>query len=142
MGDNAPPVGSLPPDVVELRLPTRSDYVSVLRATAGVIAGEMSFSYDEVINLRVAVSEAFMMAVSCVGPGQGIEELTVRFIIGADSLEVLIPAPRAYTYDLHGEGEVERRGILSGLVDRLELGSGGAGEPIVRMLKHKSDGGG
>ena len=120
----------------------RPEYVPVLRATAGIIAGEMSFSYDEVLNLRVAVSEAFMMAVSCVASGEdAIGELTVRFTIGARGLEVLIPALRAYTYDLHGEEEMERRGLLRTLVDELELGPGGAGEPIVRILKHKPDGG-
>ena len=133
MGNTGPSVESLPPDVVELRLPTRPEYVAVLRATAGIIAGEMSFSYDEVLNLRVAVT--------CVAPGEeAIGKLTVRFTIGARSLEVLIPAPRAYSYDLHGEGEMERRGLLSTLVDKLELGSGEAGEPMVRMLKHKSAG--
>jgi len=134
VGDNAPQAGSLPAGVVELRLPTTPEYIAVLRATAGVIAGEMSFSYDEVINLRVAVSEAFMMAASCVSRG----ELTARFTIGAGSLEVLIPSPQAYSNNLHGEGEVERRALLNSLVDKLELGSGAAGEPIIRMLKHRS----
>lgn len=142
MGTTGPSEGSLPQGVVELRLPTGPEYVPVLRATAGVIAGEMSFSYDEVLNLRVAVTEAFMMAVSCVAAGEeAIGELTVRFTIGAHSLEVLIPAPTAYTYDLHGEEEMERRGLISTLVDKMELGSGGTGEPIVRMLKHRSAGG-
>ena len=45
-------------DVFELRLPPKSQYVSILRATVGVIAGNMSFNYDEIIQIRTAVSEA------------------------------------------------------------------------------------
>ena len=138
MGNNGALAGWLPGDVIEMRLPTRPEYVSVLRATAGIIAGEMSFSYDEVLNIRVAVSEAFMMAMSCVGPGEGIEEITVRFSIGATGLEVLIPAPRTYFHDPRSQGEMERRMLLGSLVDKLELGSGATGEPMVRMLKHRS----
>ena len=138
MGNTGPLAESLPADVVELRLPTRPEYVSVLRGAAGVIAGEMSFDYDEVLHLRVAVSEAFLMAVSRVGSGNGVGELTVRFIVGATSLEVLIPAPPAHSYNPNGEAGMEHQGLLGTLVDQLDLGSGANGEPIVRIVKHKS----
>ena len=141
MGINGPLDGRLSTDVIEMRLPTGPEYVSVLRATADIIVGEMCFSYNEVLNIKVAVSEAFMMAMSCVGPREAVGELTVRFSIGATSLEVLIPAPRTYSYELRGHEDIERRGLLHSLVDKLELGSGATGEPIVRMLKHRSGGG-
>lgn len=138
MGNTGPLAGSLPGDVVELRLPARPEYVSVLRGAAGIIAGEMSFDYDEVLHLRVAVSEAFLMAVSRVATGEGIGELTVRFIVGASGLEMLIPAPPAYSYNPYDEAEMEYRALLHTLVDQLELGSGADGEPIIRILKHKT----
>ena len=138
MGNTGPSAGSLPPDVVELRLPTRPEYASVLRGAAGIIAGEMSFDYDEVLHFRVAVSEAFLMAVGRVGPG----ELTARFTVGAVGLEMLIPAPPEHSYYPQGEVEMEQRALLHTQVDQLELGSGANGEPIVRILKHKSGSGG
>ena len=35
-------------DTIELRLPAKADYLPVLRATVGVIAGTMSFDYDKI----------------------------------------------------------------------------------------------
>ena len=49
-------------DVVELRLPLKSEYVNVIRATVGVIAGTLDFTYDEVMQFRVALSEIFELA--------------------------------------------------------------------------------
>ena len=46
-----------------MRLPPKPEYLSVLRAAIGVIAGDISFNYDEIIQLRVAVSEAFQMTI-------------------------------------------------------------------------------
>ena len=33
-------------DVIEIQLPPSSEYLAVVRATIGVIAGNMSFNYD------------------------------------------------------------------------------------------------
>ena len=42
------PRGQSTDDTLVLRLPLKSDYLPVLRAALGVIAGSMSFTYDEV----------------------------------------------------------------------------------------------
>ena len=42
-------------DTVHLRLPVKPEYLAVLRATTGVIAGNMDFNYDEVMQIRVAM---------------------------------------------------------------------------------------
>ncbi len=49
-------------DVIELRLPLKLDYLNVIRATVGVIAGALDFTYDEVMQFRVALSEIFELA--------------------------------------------------------------------------------
>ncbi len=53
-------------DVIEIKLPPSSEYLAVVRATIGVIAGNMSFNYDEVIQLRVAASEVFSLAMEWI----------------------------------------------------------------------------
>ncbi len=50
-------------DLIELHLPPKAEYVPIVRALAGVIAGEMSFTYDEIVQIRVAVSELFEIGV-------------------------------------------------------------------------------
>src|SRR5690625_2940891 len=45
-------------DYIEMKLPAKSDYVSVARLTASGIANRMGFDYEAIEDLKVAVSEA------------------------------------------------------------------------------------
>ena len=56
-------------DVIELRLPPRSEYLTLVRAAVGVISGGMPFNYDEIIQLRVAISEAVQMVTQWATQG-------------------------------------------------------------------------
>ena len=130
-------------DIIELRLPPTSDYLSVLRATLGVIAGGMSFNYDEIIQLRVAISEAFSLAIRRVVPEEQTgtaPNLTVRFTVEPERLEILIPSPHAYPAPRAVEEEIESQALLESLMDEVQLGGGSAEEPVVSMAKYKSAG--
>ena len=128
-------------EVVELRMPLRAGYVAVLRATTGVIAGEMSFNYDEVMQLRVAVSEVFDIAVGIVAQRNGASEdgeLATRFLAGPDQLEILITAPVDYTGYLHTQEGYESLGLLESLVDKVEFEAFDSGKTLVRLAKRRS----
>ena len=128
-------------DVIEVRLPLKAGYLSVLRATVGVIAGEMSFNYDEIIQLRVAVSEAFNMAVRWYAEAEPIPasmELAVRFIVGRDRLEISIPNPGDHRAPPPLEEEIESQALLESLMDEVEFGGQVFGKALVQMAKHKS----
>lgn len=130
-------------DVIELRLPPTSDYLPVLRATIGVIAGGMSFNYDEIIQLRVAISEAYNLAIRRVVPEEQTgtaSNLTVRFTMGPERLEILIPSPHGYPAPRPVEEEIESQALLESLMDEVQLGGGSADEPVVTMAKYKSAG--
>jgi serine/threonine-protein kinase RsbW len=45
-------------DYVELRVPAKSRYVSVIRLTISGLATRIGFSYDEIEDLKIAVGEA------------------------------------------------------------------------------------
>src|SRR5690606_26606398 len=45
-------------DVVEVRLPAKSAYVSLLRTTVATLAARLDFTLDEIDDLRIAVDEA------------------------------------------------------------------------------------
>ncbi len=129
-------------EVIKLRLPPNLKYLPVLRATTRAIAGGMYFNYDEIIQLRVAVSEAFELAVKHVS-GQGREssvaELIVCFQEVSEGIEILIPNPSNAKGPYHpdDESEQESRALLSSLVDELELGAGDPNRPLIRMVKYK-----
>ncbi len=133
--------GSWPNDTIELRLPLKPEHLPILRVTTGVVAGVVSFNYDEIMQLRVAVSEVFDLAIKQVTPGSGlseVNELNVRFSAQPDKIEIVITCPKDYTSYLNtGEGR-ESLALLRSLTDELEFGAEVAGKAVICMVKYKS----
>lgn len=128
-------------DTIELRLPLKPEYLPILRATMGVVAGVVSFNYGEIMQLRVAVSEVFDLAIKQVMPGSGlsqVNELAVCFSVHPDKLEIVIIGPKDYTSYLNtGEGR-ESLALLRSLMDEVEFGGEVSGKTVVRMVKCRS----
>ncbi len=128
-------------DVIELRLPLKPEYLLILRATTGVVAGVISFNYEEIMQLRVAVSEVFELAIKHVTPGSGISEvneLVVRFSVYPEKMEILIVGPRDYISYLNTEEGKESLALLRSLTDEVEFGAAVAGKTVVHMVKYKA----
>ena len=109
----------------------------MLRATVGVIAGTMDFRYDDIIQLRVAMSEIFELATRHAEAQRrtsGAEELVVRFKTQPDRLEIEITPPTELAGALTGQDHQENRALLESLMDRVELA---VEERVVRMVKYK-----
>ncbi len=126
-------------DTIELRVPLKAEYVAVLRASVGVIAGGLSMTYDEVMQLRVALSEAFDLAVrhdAHEAPAGG--ELTVRFVVRPGSLEMLVTGPHGYAAHLDREAGRESRALLESLVDEVDSGGQEDGGGVLRLLKRSA----
>jgi len=60
------------PDVVELRLPAASAYLSVLRTATAGLAARLDFTLDEIEDLRIAVDEACAMLLVTAVPGSDL----------------------------------------------------------------------
>ena len=104
----------------------------------GVIAGAMAFNYDEIVQLRVAVSEVFDLAMRGLTgrkPIPDVIELDVSFLAGQGRLEIEIaPATqgqRGINFSDHEESQV----LLNSLMDRAEPCLDNTG---VRMIKYKA----
>ncbi len=132
-------------DIIELRLSLKPEYLPILRATTGVVAGVISFNYDEIMQLRMAISEVFDLAIKHVKPGGGIlqvNELAVRFSVHPDKLEIVTMGPKDYTSYLNtGEGR-ESLALLRSLMDEVEFGGEVAGKTLVCMVKYRLSMGG
>jgi serine/threonine-protein kinase RsbW len=74
-------------DVVELGVPARTAYVSVLRTTAAALAARLDFTLDEIEDLRIAVDEASALLLSQAIPSS---QLTCRFELAGDELTVSV----------------------------------------------------
>ena len=128
-------------DVIEVRLPLTPNYLPIVRATVGVLSGIMSFNYDEIIQLRVAVTEAFNLATRLANKGvNGPDEVTVRFIVGAEKIEILVTNRLGFTGKIDTESEMESCTTLESLMDEVQFGDGAANEPMIRMTKSNTSG--
>ncbi len=128
-------------NVVVLQLPLKAEYLQVLRTTTGVIAGTISFTYDQIMQLRVVISEVFDLAINYVEgkhPSADVHNLAVRFATDPDKIEILITGPKNYTDLLDREEGKESQALLRGLMDEVEFGAEEAGESVIRMVKYKS----
>jgi anti-sigma regulatory factor (Ser/Thr protein kinase) len=107
----------------------------------GVIAGAVSFSYDDIMHLRVAVSEVFDRAIKNVRREEWaseVHDLTVRFGIQPDKIEVLIAYPTGYTGHLASEEAKESQAVVKSLMDEVEFDIEADGKSAVRMVKYQS----
>ena len=128
-------------DALELRLPSKSEYLPVVRAAIGVVAGGMDFNYDGIVQLRVAVSEAFDLAVKRAWqgtPSSSPKELVVRITVALESLEIVIPKTRDMAGRLASEDEVESEALLKSLMDEVEIDGEDSQDAFVRMVKYKT----
>ena len=123
-------------DVIELRLPLKLEYLSVIRTTVGVIAGTLDFTYDEIMQFRVALSEIFELATHLAehegadGPG----DISFRFEPRPDGLRVRVGAAVNVVRDLVAEEQDEGRALLDSLMDGVEFDTDGT----VHMVKYRS----
>lgn len=130
--------GSITGDLVELRVPLKSKYAAVLRSAVGVMAGAMNFNYDEIMHIRVAVSEVFDWAIEGVTGHEstsGPSGVDVRFAPHTDRLEIMFTSPPGAAGALESEAKEESQALLRSLMGRVEIGADGA---VVRMVKYKS----
>ena len=74
-------------DVVAVRLPASSAYLSVLRSTTAGLAARLDFTLDEIEDLRIAVDEACSMLLPAAVPGA---ELDVEYELTPDALRVSV----------------------------------------------------
>ena len=74
-------------DVVEVRLPAASAYLSILRTATAGLAARLDFTLDEIEDLRIAVDEACAMLLPQAVKGR---DLTCRFRLDKDALDVTV----------------------------------------------------
>ena len=131
-------VGGSSSDVIQLRLPLKSPYLTVLRSTVGVIAGTLDFGYDEIMQFRAAMSEVFELAIKRDHDPEGRAEpgeLLARFEPGPDSLQIDLNAGLDLWADLGTDALEESKALLESLMDRVELGPD---KGRVWMVKYKT----
>lgn len=77
-------------DFIEMRFPAKAEYVGVIRLSVSGIANRMGFSYEDIEDLKVAMSEAITNAVEHAYQKDDAGEITIGFGVYEDRLEVMV----------------------------------------------------
>ncbi|WP_440896798.1 anti-sigma B factor RsbW [Amphibacillus sp. Q70] len=121
-------------DFIEMRLPAKSEYVGVIRLSVSGIANRMGFSYEEIEDLKVAISEAMTNATTHAYAEHEDGEVTIGFGVYPDRLEVMV-ADRGGSFDL---AEIKKQIGPYQQSERIEnLREGGFGLFLIDALMDK-----
>lgn len=74
---------------IEIKIPSLSEYVGVVRLAASGIANRLNFNHEEIEDIKIAVSEACTNAVQYAYPGK-IGEVDIVFVVDKEKLEVIV----------------------------------------------------
>lgn len=77
-------------DFIEMKVPAKAEYVGVIRLSISGIASRMGFSYEDIEDLKIAVSEAITNAVTHAYENADEGEVTLGFGVYEDRLEIMV----------------------------------------------------
>jgi anti-sigma regulatory factor (Ser/Thr protein kinase) len=107
-------------DAITLSIPRSSEFHGVARLVVGGLAARLDLSYEQLEDLQLALASILERDGYAVGP-----DVTVRLVVGSDSLEIAIgPLDAAEIHqDLEHEpeGGVSLRRLLETLVQEISL---------------------
>ncbi len=120
-------------DFIEMRFPAKAEYVGVIRLSISGIANRMGFSYDDIEDLKIAMSEAVSNVVAHAYNDEG--EVTVGFGVYEDRLEIMV-ADRGGSFNL--QKIKDDIGPYNKEVEEIEnLREGGFGLFLIKALMDK-----
>lgn len=131
-------------DVVEVTIPARPEFVSVVRLTAAAVAARRGFSYDEIEDLKIAVTEACTALIT--SGSDPAHPMGVRFLLEPAALEVRIEtrSPGVTLHDAASPGGTPLDGnrlgvfLMQCLVDEIEARSNKeSGTAELRLVKRR-----
>jgi serine/threonine-protein kinase RsbW len=79
-----------PLDYVEMKIPSKPEYVGVIRLTVSGISSRMGFSYEEIEDIKIAVSEATTNAIHHAYREKENGVVTLGFGVFENRLEVMV----------------------------------------------------
>ncbi|RUL53671.1 anti-sigma B factor RsbW [Lysinibacillus antri] len=77
-------------DYIELRIPAKPQYVSVMRLTISGLATRVGFSYDQIEDMKIAVSEAITNVVQHAYNDGEDGDIVIGSALYSDKIEVMI----------------------------------------------------
>jgi serine/threonine-protein kinase RsbW len=101
---------------IEITLPVGKEFASLLRLMVSGIASRMNFNLDAVDDLRIAVEEAYLMAMA----HRVADRLKVVFLIQADRLRIDLKGQTEPVEEKEKQSDNFGAFILEAVVDEIE----------------------
>jgi serine/threonine-protein kinase RsbW len=124
-------MNSLGKPSVDLTIPARAEYVSIVRLTASGVANRMGLDIEQIEDIKVAISEVCNRAVLMDSTGDGT--CSLRFILAEDKLTILFYSSKFNINDLFKEDEGLGLSLINALMDEVNVCSNG--EKTLEMIK-------
>lgn len=130
-------------EIVEVTIPPKAEFVSVARLTTATVAAKQSFTYDEIEDLKIAVSEA---CTALMVSGTDGAPLTLRLTLEPQALEIDIETRgpgvelvTAASRTAKKPLDEKRLGIflMQCLVDDVEVRRSPEGKAQIRLVKRR-----
>lgn len=121
-------------DVVELRIPADSAYLSILRTATAGLAARLDFTLDEIDDLRIAVDEASALLLGDAADGA---DLRCLYTLLPDQLLIRV-ATRSRTGDIRPRHTFAWT-VLTALAGDVQTESGPDGEVALLLRKRRGD---
>lgn len=121
-------------DFLEMKVPAKTEYIAVVRLTVSGVANRMGFSYDDIEDIKVAVSEACTNAVEHAYDTDEEGFMTVGFGVYPDRLDIMV-LDRGQSFSME-----DVRGSLGPVDSDMsveQLNEGGLGLFLIESLMDK-----
>lgn len=124
-------------DFIEMRIPAKAEYVGVVRLTISGIASRMGFTYEDIEDMKIAISEAVTNVVKHAYETQEPGELTIGFGVYENKVEMMV-ADRGESFNFN---EVKDRigpmTVMSEVKPVTQMREGGFGLYLINALMDK-----
>ncbi|MCM3570988.1 anti-sigma B factor RsbW [Neobacillus mesonae] len=121
-------------DYIEMKIPAKPEYVGVIRLTLSGITSRMGYTYEEIEDMKIAISEACTNAVQHAYNDDEGGEIVIGFGIYQDKLEIMV-ADYGKSFNFTKTKEELGPYTQSSTVDQLT--EGGLGLYLIETLMDK-----
>ena len=133
---------------IDVTIPARAEYVSIARLAAAAVAARQAFTYDEIEDLKIAVSEA-CNALIAASKTPRRSPLRLHFVPETDALVIRVEAPGTrLELNVRANGDLRPLDerllgifLMQSLVDEVDIRhTGDLASIVLRLAKRRREG--
>lgn len=129
-------------DNIKLTVPSKTEYLSLIRLTASSVAANMGFNIDDIDDIKVSVGEACTSIIENLNPRED-NNFKIRYSVKGNKFKIRIKIKKVTEEDSINLSELMEDGlsmmIIQSLMDEIEVTSNSEVGSEIKMIKVKRD---